>query len=80
MNCFICRTRVESFFTHGFRNRNSNIGALVSLTIMVLVVYCPGLQDVVFLTKTLDDATYVSFLVSAFVLLSYAEFRKFKTR
>jgi hypothetical protein len=47
---------------------------------MVLVVYCPGLQNVVFMTQKLDDITYISFLAFTVIIILYSEIRKLYAR
>ncbi|GLE11299.1 hypothetical protein PINS_up023665 [Pythium insidiosum] len=44
---WVCKTRRASLFTHGFTNNVSMIyGTLLEITVLVLLVYVPGVQHV----------------------------------
>jgi len=79
MDVCVNKTRRTSIFTHGFGNWFLNFSILFETGIACLVVYCPGLNEVLTFLPVSGWAwcTGVPFFL---YLLTYEEFRKFLVR
>jgi sodium/potassium-transporting ATPase subunit alpha len=44
---WMCKTRINSLFTHGFSNKLTFYGVAVGLLLVIVFCYIPGIQDIV---------------------------------
>ena len=73
---FMCKTRTVPLRRHGvFRNLVTVYGLLVSVAVMLLVIYVPGLQPI-FTTAALGGIGWVPQLGFALLMFPYTEFSK----
>lgn len=74
-----CKTRLSSLFHHGFNNMVFNYGVLQESTLIVLLVYVPGLQYA-FKTESIEGESWAIAVPFALALWGYDELRKFIMR
>ena len=78
-NIWMCKTRQQSFITHGWRNSMTNYGVIIEVTILLLIVYIPEFQNV-FSTVDLEGKYWNACLGSGVCLIAFNEIRKHWTR
>ena len=79
-NVWACKTRHTSIFSHGlFDNPVTLFGVCIELLIMVVVVFVPGLQSIMF-TAPLPGAVWACHLLFLAYLLAMTEWVKATTR
>ena len=77
---WVCKTRHTSIFTHGvWDNPVTFFGVAVEVMIMVLVVFVPGLQTIMF-TASFPPAVWACHLVFAVYVIGMSEWVKAATR
>ncbi len=69
---WVCKTRTNSLFVHGFANKSMYWGVLVGLCIVIFFSYVPGVHN--FVGSAVVNWTPWAFVpATGFVLLSYGE-------
>jgi hypothetical protein len=77
---WVCKTRHTSIFTHGVLDNSITLfGVAVEILIMVLVVFLPGLQGIMF-TASFPSAVWACHLVFAAYVVAMSEAVKAATR
>jgi len=75
----ICKTRTETIFKQGMRNRVLNFGAVFMLVIVALISYVPGFKDV-WGTRPMNILYWFVGVPYFIVIVVYDETRKLMIR
>lgn len=78
-NIWMCKTRQQSFITHGWRNSMTNYGVVIEILILLIIVYVPQFQNI-FYTVDLEAKYWCCCLGTGFCLILFNESRKYWTR
>jgi len=76
---WMCKTRNQSVFKHGFHNVIMNVGVPFSAAIMIIIVYVPKVQTF-FGAEVVPIQFWIPVVISIIVIWIYAEVRKYFTR
>lgn len=78
---FNARTRLVSIFEHGlFVNQTANFGIIIALFLGLMVIYCPGIVDIVEARDPLSLEIFYAALLGAGMMWGYCEGRKWFSR